>query len=529
MSAGGLIRSTAVVSAMTLLSRILGFVRDMVLARAFGAGLALDAFFVAFKIPNLLRRLFGEGAFSLAFVPVLSEYREHEGADATRELVDRVSGTLALILVGVSLVGVVAAPLLVTLFAPGFLDEPGKFGLTGAMLRVTFPYILFISLVAFAGSILNTWGRFAIPAFAPVLLNLVLIAAALWAAPLFEQPVMALAWAVFLGGLAQLAFMLPGLARLGLLPRPRWGWRHPGVQKILRLMGPAVVGSSVAQINLLFDTLIASFLVTGSVSWLYFADRMVEFPLGVFGIALSTVILPSLSGRHAAEDPEGFRIILDRALRWVMLLGIPATLGLGLLAGPIITTLFQYGEFTPHQAEMSALALAAYVAGLPAFILVKVLVPGFYARQDARTPVRIAIRAMLSNMVLNIAFVVPMVMMEYRAPHVGLAVATACSAWLNAGLLYRTLRREGVYAPLPGWRPIWLRILTAAGAMTALLLWLPAPLSEWFGWGARARIEALLLAVGGGTVVYLGLLQLLGQRLDLLWRRPGVPPPSGEG
>ncbi|WJW75101.1 murein biosynthesis integral membrane protein MurJ [Thiohalobacter sp. IOR34] len=518
----GLIRNTAIVSAMTLLSRILGFVRDMVLARAFGAGLALDAFFVAFKIPNLLRRMFGEGAFSLAFVPVLSEYKTRRDHPEVQALVDRVAGTLAGILILVSLLGVLASPLLVMLFAPGFIGEAGKFEITAAMLRVTFPYILFISLVAFAGSVLNTYGRFAVPAFAPVLLNLVLIAAALWWTPYFEQPVMALAWAVFIGGALQLGFMLPGLLRLHLLPRPRWGWRHSGVRQILRLMGPAILGSSVAQINLLFDTLIASFLVTGSVSWLYFADRMVEFPLGVFGIALSTVILPSLAHSHAAREPQQFRMLLDRALRWVFLLGTPATLGLLLLAGPIIVSLFQYEQFTPQQAEMTTLALMAYVLGLPAFILVKVLAPGFYSRQDTRTPVRIGIIAMVSNMGLNLLFVLPMVLLAIPGPHTGLAFATACSAWLNAGLLYRRLRREAVYAPQPGWWPVWGRILAAGGGMTVLLLLGPAPLEVWFARSGPERLFWLGLWIGAAGLLYLLLLQLFGQRLQTLWRRPDV-------
>ena len=517
--AGGLIRNTAVVSTMTLLSRILGFVRDMVLARAFGAGPALDAFFVAFKIPNLLRRLFAEGAFSLAFVPVLSEYKTRRDQAEVRALIDRVSGTLAGILVLVSLAGVLAAPLLVMLFAPGFLGDDGRFDLTAAMLRVTFPYILFISLVAFAGSILNTWGRFAPPAFAPVLLNVVLIAAALWWAPHLETPVMALAWAVFLGGLAQLAWLLPGLARLGLLPRPRWGWRDEGVRRILKLMGPAVIGSSVAQINLLFDTLIASFLAAGSVSWLYFADRLVEFPLGVFGIALSTVILPSLSQSHAAEAPERFNRTLDQALRWVLLLGAPATLGLLLLAGPIIVTLFQYGEFSAIQAEMTALALTAYALGLPAFILVKVLAPGFYSRQDTATPVRIGIQAMVANMVMNLAFVVPMVMADFRAPHMGLAFATAASAWLNAWLLYRRLRRDGVYAPEAGWGRVLLRVLLAGGAMTGLILWGVPGLGDWLALGGLERAGRLAAWIAAGGALYLLVLQLSGQRLQDLWRR----------
>lgn len=516
----GLIRDTAVVSAMTLLSRILGFARDLILARAFGAGFAMDAFFVAFKIPNFLRRLFAEGAFSLAFVPVIGEYRAQRDHEEVRALVGRVAGTLIGILVIVSVLGILGASVVVSVFAPGFLDEPEKFALTERMLRVTFSYILFISLAAFASGILNTYGRFAIPAFAPVLLNLVLIAAAWWVAPRLETPVMALAWAVAVGGVVQLLVMLPALRKLRLLVRPRWGWGHEGVRRILRLMGPAVVGSSVAQINLLLDTLIASFLVTGSVSWLYYSDRMVEFPLGVFGIALSTVILPSLSRTHAQAEPQVFGRILDQALRWVVLLGTPAALGLLLLSGPIMVALFQYDRFGVHDARMAALSLMALSLGLPAFILVKVLAPAFYARQDTRTPVRIAVIAMIANMGMNFAFVLPMVYFGVTGPHAGLALATAASSWLNAYLLYRRLRVDGVYAPLSGWGAVLLRVL-AAGLLMAGLLWYGASdLQPWLDRTGAHRLTSLGLLILLAAVVYLGVLQLLGQNLHLLWRRP---------
>lgn len=522
----GLVRDTAVVSAMTLLSRILGFARDLILARLFGAGFAMDAFFVAFKIPNFLRRLFAEGAFSLAFVPVIGEYRAQRDHDAVRTLVGRVAGTLVGILVIVSIVGVLGAPVVVGIFAPGFLDEPEKFELTVRMLRVTFSYILFISLAAFASGILNTYGRFAIPAFAPVLLNVVLIAAAWWVAPQLETPVMALAWAVAVGGVVQLLAMLPALRKLRLLVRPRWGWRHEGVRRILRLMGPAVLGSSVAQINLLLDTLIASFLVTGSVSWLYYSDRMVEFPLGVFGIALSTVILPSLSRTHAQAEPQVFRRILDQALRWVVLLGTPAALGLLLLSGPIMVALFQYDQFGAHDARMAALSLMALSLGLPAFILVKVLAPAFYARQDTRTPVRIAVTAMIANMGLNLAFVLPMVYFGIPGPHAGLALATAAASWLNAYLLYRRLRAEGVYMPLAGWRPVLLRVLVAGLLMGALLWYGASDLQQWLDRAGTHRLMGLGLLILLAGAVYLGVLQLLGQNLHLLWRRPDPSRPE---
>ena len=510
-----LLKSTAVVSAMTLVSRVLGFVRDMLVARLFGASMGTDAFFVAFKIPNLLRRLFAEGAFSQAFVPVLSEYKTQRDQEAVRELVERVTGTLALILFAVTAVGVIAAPVLVSVFAPGFIDEPEKHALAGEMLRLTFPYLLFISLTALAGGILNSYGRFAVPALTPVLLNLSLIGCAVWLAPRMEEPVTALAWGVFIAGAAQLAFQLPFLARLKLLPRPRWGWRDSGVRKILKLMGPAIFGSSVAQINLLFDTLIASLLVTGSVSWLYYSDRLMEFPLGLFGVALATVILPSLSRKHAGDDPAAFSATLDWALRWALLIALPAAVGLALLAGPMLTTLFQYDQFTAADVAMAQMSLIAYSLGLPGFILIKVLAPGFYARQDTKTPVRIGIRAMITNMGLNVLFVVPMVLAGLPGPHTGLALATAGSAWLNAGWLLATLKRDGVYTPAEGWPKLFIQVLIANAAMAALLLWGSAETTQWIEWGAGRRIGQLALWIGAAAALYFAVLFAGGVRIPL--------------
>jgi putative peptidoglycan lipid II flippase len=514
-----LIKSTAVVSAMTTLSRVLGLVRDIVFARLFGAAAGTDAFFIAFKIPNLLRRLFAEGAFSQAFVPVFAEYKSQRSADELRSLTQNVAGTLGGILFLLTVVAALAAPLLVMIFAPGFIDEPDRFELTAQMLRITFPYLFFISLVALAGSILNSFGRFAVPAFTPVFLNVVLISIAIWWAPYFAQPVVALAWGVFIAGMVQLLFQLPFLKRLGLLVRPRWGWRDAGVRRIGKLMLPAIFGSSVAQINLLFDTLIASFLVAGSVSWLYYSDRLVEFPLGVFGIALATVILPSLSKKHAEADPGNFSRTLDWALRWVLLIGTPAMIGLLVLAGPILTTLFFYGQFDSQDVNMARLSLMAYSLGLLGFIGVKVLAPGYYARQDTKTPVRIGVIAMLINMGLNVAFVVPMVTLGIQGPHSGLALATSCSAFINAGLLFRGLRRDGVLQLQPGWALLFGRVLLASVAMAGLLLWGTGALSDWMQWGLWQRVGQLLLWVGVGVVVYGGVLLVLGVRVHELMGR----------
>ncbi len=507
-----LVKSTAIVGAMTLLSRLLGFVRDMVVARLFGAGVGADAFFVAFKIPNLLRRLFAEGSFSQAFVPVLTEYKTQRGYDEVKRLTDDVAGTFGVILLLVTVVGVVAAPILIFLFAPGFVDEGGKYDLATSMLRLTFPYIFFISLTAFAGSILNTYGRFGVPAFTPVLMNLCLIGCALWLAPHMEEPVMALAWGVLLSGVVQLLFQFPFLRQLHLLPRPRWGSKDEGVRKVMRLMLPALFGSSVVQLNLLINTVIASFLVTGSVSWLYYSDRMVEFPLGLLGVALATVILPNLSQQHAAASPQNFSSTLDWALRWVMLVGTPATVGLFILAGPLLTTLFQYEAFTTHDAEMATRSLMAYAIGLQGFILVKVLVPGFFARQDVRTPVRIGIIAVVANLVLNLLLVWPLA-------HAGLALATSLSAFINAALLYRILRREGVYIPEPGWPRLLWQIVAANGVMAALLWWGVSDLATWFAWSGAERAEQLLLWVGVGALAYLFTLLLLGVKFRILWQQ----------
>ncbi|MGB5438144.1 MAG: murein biosynthesis integral membrane protein MurJ [Gammaproteobacteria bacterium] len=517
-----LLKNSAIVGGMTLLSRVLGLARDVVLARFFGADAHMDAFFVAFKIPNFLRRLFAEGAFSQAFIPVLSEYKAQQTRESIEQLVNRVAGTLLGILSLITVVGVLASPLLVILFAPGFLyRDPAQFELTALMLRMTFPYILFISLVAFIAGILNTWGRFAAASFVPVWLNVVLIGAAVLVAPQLEQPVLALAGGVFLAGLVQLLFLLPSLKRVGLFPRPEWKPGDAGVRRIMKLMLPGIIGSSVAQINLLFDTLIASFLIAGSVSWLYYADRLVEFPLGVFAIALSTVILPSLSRSHATASDEEFSQTLDWGLRWVMLIGIPSTVGLLLMARPMIATLFHYGDFSTNDVDMAGLSLMAYAFGLPGFMLIKVLAPAFYSRKDTRTPVRIAVIALVTNMTLNLVFVVPMVMLEISGPHAGLALATSIAAWVNASLLFATLYRKKIYRPVPGWRALFLQMGLAAAALGGLLLFAMQPLQQWLDWSAGYRVAGLFAWVSAGGGVYFISLWLLGWRFRPLGKPAG--------
>lgn len=519
-----LLKSTSTVGSMTLLSRVLGLIRDLVFARFFGAGLGMDVFVIAFQIPNFFRRMFGEGAFSQAFVPVFSEYRSRKSPAEVRILADHVAGTLGLVLLAITLVGVVAAPVFIFIFASGFVAEPEKFDLATQLLRITFPYLMFISLTAFAGGMLNTFSRFAVPAFTPVLLNLSLIGAAIFAAGWFDAPIEALAWGVFVAGIAQLLFQLPFLMRLGLLPKPRWGWRHEGVRKVMRLMLPALFGSSVAQINLIVDRIIASFLVTGSISWLYYSDRLMEFPLGVFAIALATIILPGLSTRHAEEDAKAFSATIDWALRLVCVIAVPAAAGLFVLAGPMLATLFNYGAFDAYAVEMASWSLMAYALGLLGFTLVKVLAPGYFARQDVRTPVRVGVIAMLANMLFNVLIVIPMVRLDFVAPHMGLALATGLAAFLNAGLLFRGLRLSGIYRPGRGWWPLLIRVLIANLVMIAFLVPVAGELSSWIGQGWQARVLRLSGCIAGGILVYSLALLVTGLRLmHLRGQAPRAP------
>ena len=498
-SSAGLLKSSSVVGSMTMLSRVLGLVRDIVIARYFGAGAGADAFFVAFKIPNFLRRLFAEGAFAQAFVPVLSEYRLKKDLRDVRSLINSVAGVLGLVLLVVTLLAVAGSPLLTMVFAPGFVDEPEKFTLASEMLRLTFPYLLLISLTAFSGSILNSYGRFAIPAFTPVLLNLSLIASAIWLSPYLDNPVVAMAWGVLVAGMLQLFFQFPFLMRLGLMPRPRLDYRHEGVVRIMKLMLPALFGVSVSQINLLLDTVLASFLETGSVSWLYYSDRLSELPLGVFGIAIATVILPSLSRKHTDSSFTEFSKTLDWALRLVLLIGLPAAIALLLLAEPLLATLFYHGELTAHDVSMSVLSLRAYASGLMAFMLIKVLAPGYFSRQDTKTPVKIGVIAMGVNMVFNLILIWPLA-------HTGLALATALSAWLNAFLLYRGLVKDKVYWLHSGWVKFLCQMGFSLFLMMASILALLYLFPDWLAVTVWERIYYLaIIVVAGGGSYFIGL------------------------
>ncbi len=507
-----LLRALATVSGMTLLSRILGFVRDFVIARVFGAGMVSDAFFVAFRLPNLLRRLFAEGAFSQAFVPLLGEYRNRRGETEVKRLVDRAATALFLAVLAVTVLGIVATPLLIYVSAPGFAPDAEKFSLTVALTRITFPYILFMSLVAFAAGILNTWSRFALPAFTPVMLNVAMIGGALLAAPYFARPVEALAWSVFLGGVLQLAIQLPALKRIGMLPRFDFAPGDEGVRRILKLMGPAVIGVSVSQISLLLNTIFATFLENGSVSWLYYADRLMEFPAGLLGAALGTILLPSLAKTHATERREDFSALLDWGLRLTLLLALPAALALAILGVPLLATLFQHGAFSAGDVLRTREALLAYSVGLTGLILVKILAPGFYSRQDIRTPVRIALLTLALTQLMNLAFI-------GWLRHAGLALATGLASCINAALLYRGLRRSGAYVPAAGW-PAFATRLGVALILLGAVLWLAmGSEADWLRRGSADKLFHLCALVGVGMTVYFGTLWLLGLRLADFRRR----------
>lgn len=507
-----LLRALATVSSMTLLSRILGYVRDAIVARAFGAGAATDAFFVAFRLPNLLRRMFAEGAFSQAFVPILSEYKNQQTPEETRALVDCVASVLGVALIAVTALGVAAAPVIVYISAPGFAVDQAKFDLTVALLRLTFPYLFFISLVALAAGILNTHNRFAVPAFTPVMLNVSFIIGAAFLAPYFDPPVMVLGWAVFAGGVLQLVLQVPFLARIGLLPRWKLNLNHPGVKRILKLMLPALFGVSISQISLVINTIFASFLITGSVSWLYYADRLMEFPAGMLGVALGTILLPSLSKYHADANSAEYSKLLDWGLRLTLMLALPAAAALAVLAIPLIASLFHYGRFGTADAWMTRDALVAYSVGLVGMILVKILAPGFYARQNVVTPVKIGVFTLVATQLMNLAFVWPL-------KHAGLALAIGLGACLNAGLLYAKLRQHGIYAPQPGWRVFASKVFVAVALMAGALWFSMGRADWWFAANWTLRLPALGGLVLLGVLVYAACLAALGFRLRDFSRR----------
>jgi putative peptidoglycan lipid II flippase len=503
--AKSLLRSTSLVSANTFLSRILGFIRDMVFAHFFGAVAGFDAFIVAFKIPNFMRRLFAEGAFSQAFVPVLSEYRQRHSDSEIHYFIDHMAGTLGSVLLLVTIVAVIASPLIIALFAPGFIHDGGKFALASGMLRITFPYLMLISLTALCGAILNTYDSFGIPAFTPVWLNVILITMAVFASPYFTTPVYALAWGVFIAGIVQLVFQLPFLKHKHLLPRPRISFKDPGVRRVLKLMVPAIFGVSVAQVSLLVDTIFASFLKTGSLSWLYYSERLMNFPLGVFGVAIATVILPKMARHHSDKKFNDYSKTLDWSLRLLLLIGLPSAIGILILSGPLISTLFQGGHFTQFDVLMTQRSLITFAIGIQAFMLIKVLASGFYARQNIKTPVKIAVVALIVNMFLNFILIFPLA-------HAGLALATSLTAFLNAGALLFILLRRKIYVPQSGWPVYFLRLLTANIFMAIFLFIASGHITLWFQHHRLWRVAHLGGLVFIGIAIYFGILFLSGLR-----------------
>jgi putative peptidoglycan lipid II flippase len=504
-----LLRAVATVSGLTLASRVTGLVRDLIISRVFGASAETDAFNVAFRLPNLLRRLFAEGAFQQAFVPILSEVRSREGDSRTHELVNHVASALFWVVLATSIAGVVAAPVLVWLVASGLARDPAAFDLATLMTRWMFPYILFMSLVALSAGVLNTYRRFSVPAFTPVLLNLSFIGCAVWLAPQMSRPILALAVAVVAGGVLQLAIQLPALKAIGMLPRLgglRAALRDADVRRILKLMMPALFAVSVAQLSIIINTNIASHLAVGSVTWLAFADRLMEFPTALLGVALGTVLLPSLSKANAESRHDDYSRLLDWGLRLTLLIALPAAVGLGLLAEGMVSVLFQGGRFGANDVAQTARALTGYAVGLLGLIAVKILAPGFYARQDIRTPVKIAVVALLTTQLSNL------VLVPWLA-HAGLALSVSVGALANAAMLFIGLRNRGLYVPSPGWTGFIGRVLLAL-AVLAVALWLGNRQIDWTGMQGQWPLRAALLAalIGGGALVYGAVLWILGFR-----------------
>lgn len=504
-----LVKSTSIIVSMTMISRVFGFLRDMVTAAYFGTGAQFDAFSIAFKIPNFMRRLFAEGSFSQAFVPVLSEYQKKQSAAETRAFLNAIAGTLGFTLIIVTVIGVIGAPWIVRIFAPGFSESGERFDLAVTMLRITFPYLFLISLTAFSGAILNTYNRFWVAAFTPVFLNICMILTAIYLAPQFAQPIVALAWGVFIAGIVQLLFQWPFLKNMNLLPRFKVDWQNPGVKRVLKLMVPALFGVSVGQINLLVDTLFASMLMVGSISWLYYSDRLMEFPLGVFGVAISTVILPNLSRHYKGNAPHAFSLTVDWALRAVLLVGLPAGVVMALLAGPMLSTLFQYKVFNAESVYMTSRSLIAFALGITPFMLIKVLAAGFYAKQDMRTPVRIGVIAMLSNIILNLIFIWPL-------QHAGIALATSLAAVINTSCLFYILRQRELYIPRQGWALFLGRLLIANILLAGWLWWFTPDLQQWVQENAAWRFSHLFTLLISGMMVYFAGLWVCGIRLHHL-------------
>lgn len=506
MKRQSLLRATSLVSMMTFISRLVGFARDMIMAQMFGAEAGMDAFYVAFRIPNFMRRLFAEGAFSQAFVPVLAEYQKTRTLDEVRDFLAKVTGSLSAVLSLVTIIGVFGAPIITYLFAPGFGEDSVRFTLSSYMLQLTFPYLMLVSLTAMAGAVLNTYGYFGVPAFTPVLLNISMILCAVYLSPHVPVPVVALAWGVLIAGVAQLLFQIPFLLKHRLLVKPSFMMRDPGVMRVVKLMVPALFGVSIAQINLMIDTIFASFLQVSSVTWLYYTDRLTDFPLGVFGVAIATVILPHLSRRHAEQNTAHFSSALDWGLRLLLLIGVPSGIGLMVFSMPMVASCFAYGKFTMVDVLQTQKSLITLSLGIPAFMMVKVLASGFYAKQNIKTPVKIGAIAMLFNSICCVLLIQPLA-------HAGLTLASSLASYLNCGLLLTLLIRRKVYHVRPGWGRFLLQMAVASVGMTIYLWWMRGDIHTWMHLSRGVRLGTLLLHVFAASGIYILLLGLCGVRV----------------
>ena len=513
-STGKLFNSTIVVSSMIFISRVFGMLRDIIFARFFGVSIVMDAFIVANRIPNMLRRFFAEGAFNQGFVPVLSDYKENHSHSEVKLLVDSVAGTLGLILFLVSLLGVTLAPILVSIVAPGFVMENGRFDLATLMLRFTFPYLMFVSLTAFAGGILNTYGRFAVPAFTPVILNVVLIFSVIFVSPMLTNPGMSLAYAVFVSGFIQLLFQIPFLSKIHLIPRPRWNLYHKGLKRILKLMAPAIFGSSVAQINILLSGIIASLIGIGKISLLYYSDRIMELPLSLFGIALATVTMPYLSRQYSNRSMEKFSEAIDWSMRLAFLLSFPAAIGIFMLAEPIIAAIYYGGVFDQTDVHMTALSLRAFAIGLIGFSFVKILSPAYFAREDTKTPVKIGLLCLVVNLCLGISLVYYLVKINYAGTHVGLALSISIAALLNALLLYKGLKKQKIIKKSKNWLNFLLKVFAANVVMILFLHFSEQPLLWWLDLDLINRIFLLMMIILFSMGTYFITLMIFGVKLS---------------
>jgi len=494
-----ILKSSYVVIFMTMLSRITGFIRELVFASIFGASVSpnMDAFLVAYRIPNLARQLFAEGAFSQSFVPTLSEYHNQQNLQHTKTFINHIVGNLSIILFVITAISIIAAPLLIIIFAPGYIQDHSRLSLATTMLRIISPYLLLISLTACCSAILNSYDNFIVPAFTPVLLNLAMIAAAIFLAPYFSQPIIAAAWGVFIGGILQLASQLPFLKKINLLPKPQICWKDEGVRKVIKLMGPAIIGVSMAQLGFIIDLFFASFLRQGSIAWLNCSNRLTGFPLGVFGVAIATVILPHLSRKHTSNSQLEYSASMDWALRCILLIGLPSAIGILMLSSPLLITFFEHGKFNTFDVIMTSRSLIAFAIGIPSFMLVKVLAVGFYSKQNIKTPVKIASIAIIANIICNCILIFPLA-------HAGLALATSITSSLNAGCLWYILLKKKVYTPQSNWAKYLTQLGFASTAMAAFLWFTSSPLQKWTQWDSLERIWHL-----GITILLAGIIFLL--------------------